>query len=117
MSLKPGMAGTHACWSWAPARREEELKKYRVLCRTCRVNQIARRMSETERPLKHGIMNGYLRGCRCRKCRDAYTNNRHASYMRRKLREHNKEQAPKDPEGQPVRREVRPDTFLAIRRV
>lgn len=54
---------SHRVWTWAPAKREEELAKCVVRCRACHQERHAAEMRK-----EHGSA-GYKRGCRCEECR------------------------------------------------
>ena len=57
----------HKVWSWSQQRRDEELAKCQVLCKTCHRNKTN---NELRRPITHGASNGYKKhGCRCELCR------------------------------------------------
>ena len=64
----------HSIWSWGQARRDTELAKCVVLCRSChqRAHSQARRV-EAELRNPHGTVNRYKLGCRCDVCRAANT--------------------------------------------
>jgi hypothetical protein len=69
--VDPATKVSHRIWSWAPARREAELKKCQPLCRDCHE---AKCEEEMRRPLVHGTVSGYRhRGCRCADCCAANT--------------------------------------------
>jgi hypothetical protein len=55
---------SHRIWSWAKARRDEELKKCQPLCFKCHKKKTAKEQ------FVHGV-SGYKRGCRCMICRPA----------------------------------------------
>jgi hypothetical protein len=63
--VDPSQKVTHRIWSWSLKRRQAELKKCQVLCRTC---HRAKSSLEAFRPIRHGTTRGYRRGCRCVEC-------------------------------------------------
>lgn len=74
----------HKIWSWSQVRREAELAKCQVLCRTC---HYAKTSQENIGPREHGTMNMHRKGkCRCTLCRAVS-----AAYTR-DLRKRNREQ-------------------------
>lgn len=58
---------THAIWGWAKERRDVELAKCQVLCKTCNIKKYHTEMGWPS----HGA-SGYRRGCRCWQCRDGH---------------------------------------------
>jgi len=65
----PSKKITHCIWSWKKERREKELAKCIVLCRTCHIELHA---EQRRKPLIHGTTAGYDKKCRCEKCREAH---------------------------------------------
>jgi hypothetical protein len=65
-------------WSWSKERREAELKKCQVLCRSCHRAKTRRDFGWS----LHGSY-GYKRGCRCSQCRGAHAKH-NRDYNRRK---------------------------------
>lgn len=60
---------THNVWSWRRERRELELNKCQVLCRTCHKEKTAREKWEAA---PHGTQSKYTSGCRCAECGEAH---------------------------------------------
>ncbi len=60
---------THNVWSWTPERRDAELAKCQVLCKSCHVEAT----NEQRRPhFHHGTLSTYnYYHCRCPECRAA----------------------------------------------
>jgi hypothetical protein len=60
---------SHRIWSWSKERRDAEIAKCQVLCRTC--HQL-KTTHEVYGPRKHGPLTMYQHGkCRCQLCREA----------------------------------------------
>ena len=71
-------------FGWSEARREAELAKCDVLCKSCHSKLHNRKRMK---PIVHGTLNGYIhRICRCDECRDAY-NDYQRAYNKRKRAE------------------------------
>jgi len=67
--VDPKQKVSHNIWSWSDARRDAELAKCEVLCRSC---HNAHHKSEMEKPIVHGTITAYkTKGCRCDACRKA----------------------------------------------
>jgi hypothetical protein len=68
--IDPATKIDHRIWSWRKERREAEIAKCRVLCRTCHSEQHAQEMRERKgNGTLHGTRGGYLkRNCRCEAC-------------------------------------------------
>lgn len=67
--VDPTKKVSHRVWSWAKAKRDAELAKCQVLCRSCHQ---AKSIEAQRRPLVHGTRTGYSdRGCRCDECKRA----------------------------------------------
>ena len=66
---------TNSIWSWSRERREKELNKCQVLCKSCHKEKTS---AERRAHLKHGMRGMYTKvKCRCTLCREA-----NAKYMR-----------------------------------
>lgn len=63
--IDPAVKVSHNVWSWSAERRVAELKKCQVLCYRCHKAKTA---NESRRPITHGSLSGYNRGCRCDLC-------------------------------------------------
>lgn len=71
--VDPSKKVTHRIWSYSAAKREEELKKCKVLCGDCHEN--------VHDMKKHGTRSRYEAGCRCQECAifmSAFTKKRRA---------------------------------------
>lgn len=70
--VDPNKKVGHAIWSWSQARRDAEIAKCIVLCRSChhRGHAEARRIA-AELTQGHGTLRCYHRGCRCQQCKTA----------------------------------------------
>lgn len=68
--IDPKCKTTNAIWSWSQERREAELTKCQVLCRSCHRLKTNRENSlRYSKPIQHGTARGYKnRGCRCSEC-------------------------------------------------
>lgn len=66
--VDPSTKVTHAVWSWSEARRTEELAKCQALCEDCHLEKTKEQL---RRPIPHGSITGYKRGCRCGQCHQA----------------------------------------------
>lgn len=65
----PDEKTSHRIWSWSDARIRAELKKCKILCRSCHTKI---HTGETRKSIVHGTRNGYDRhGCRCDLCKQA----------------------------------------------
>lgn len=74
----------HNVWSWSEERRNAELDKCQVLCKSC--HQI-KTMREVHIPITHGThTKGYARGCRCEDCTIAHRLYNQESRLRTALR-------------------------------
>ena len=60
----PTQKESHRVWSWTKERRDKELAKCVVLCRTCH--------KERHFPFNHGSR-GYSAGCKCIICKKAHS--------------------------------------------
>ncbi len=68
----------HAIWSWTAARREAEIAKCQVLCKSCHWLKTVEDMKYYE--VKHGTSTMYdYQGCRCDPCK-AYKKEANAKY-------------------------------------
>jgi 5-methylcytosine-specific restriction endonuclease McrA len=66
--IDPSKKIASVIWSWAKARRDLEISKCMVLCKTCHTKY----HSELAQNRDHGVTK-YRYGCRCKICRDAQT--------------------------------------------
>jgi hypothetical protein len=77
----------HGIWSWSQKRREEELAKCQVLCRTCHEAKSIDDMPVTRgfAAYKHGTLSMYRNhGCRCDLCKTVHRENfRHYRKLKR----------------------------------
>lgn len=79
--IDPALKISHNVWSWAKERREAELAKCRVLCRTCHAKR--HKLEST-----HGSRRMFrYHGCRCDVCWLANLKRRRIQRERRKHRE------------------------------
>lgn len=70
----------HKVWSWSSARREAELAKCQVLCKSCHLKKTV----EEGPHAQHGTMSMYHKyGCRCEPCREARSEYRRELKSRR----------------------------------
>jgi hypothetical protein len=69
--IDPELKVTHAVWSWAAHRREEELAKCRPLCHDCHQERTRIQARERMGGLDHGLTMYNKYGCRCDVCRAA----------------------------------------------
>lgn len=60
---------SHRIWSWSNERRDAELSKCQILCKTHHAEKTS---IEKSRPITHGN-SGYDRGCRCTECYYAHS--------------------------------------------
>lgn len=67
--VDPATKTGHAIWSWTKERREAEIAKCVIRCRSC---HIERHAAERRR---HGTRNRYQCGCRCDPCKAAKARN------------------------------------------
>ncbi len=65
--IDPSTKVSHKVWSWSQEKRNIELAKCQVLCYNC---HMAKSIAEKSRPITHGILQGYNRGCRCVLCKE-----------------------------------------------
>lgn len=80
--IDPSTRVSHAVWSWAKNRREEELAKCQVLCHDCHVKKTNK---ETYKPRKHGTVTKYHKDkCRCDLCKAAATKAKRDYRLRKK---------------------------------
>lgn len=63
---------SHRIWSWSAKRREEELSKCQVLCKTCHKVKSDNELRGPRVPLVHGTRSGYSKKCRCVACVKAH---------------------------------------------
>lgn len=64
---------SHRVWSWSKERRDAELAKCQVLCRTCHMEK-GREVGDIPPEVTHGNRKMYEdKGCRCEICRKAHT--------------------------------------------
>src|SRR3990167_515315 len=72
-------------WSLGEERFKDEIKKYRVYCgKHLRKRWIANMKKVNPKVLNHGVYNSYAKkGCRCYRCKEAYSARRHAWYLKR----------------------------------
>ena len=68
--VDPEQKVSHRIWSWSDERRNTELAKCEILCRSC---HNAHHKSEMEKPIVHGTITAYkTKGCRCAACKNAH---------------------------------------------
>ena len=60
---------SHNIWSWSAARRDAEIAKCQILCKTCHLEKTLKDRA-IRNPLTHGLR-GYDRMCRCDICKAA----------------------------------------------
>ena len=75
--IEPAFKVTHRVWSWAPARRDEELAKCAVRCHDCHLRRTL--AMRPPRSVQHGTRAEYQNGCHCQECRAA-----NATYKRQR---------------------------------
>lgn len=75
--IDPATKIAHSIWSWSLQRREKELVKCQVLCRSCHKIKTAQQRT---RPLIHGTRRCYNNGCRCDLCRESRNKTRRKRY-------------------------------------
>ena len=68
--IDPTQKISHRVWSWRFERREAELAKCQVLCRSCHKDKTAKDQGWVT---GHGTMADYKRGCRCELCRTVHS--------------------------------------------
>lgn len=68
--IDPNTKVSHNIWSWSKERREEEIAKCQVLCKTCHLNKTIEQ--SLRKPITHGN-SGYDRMCRCEVCKSAHS--------------------------------------------
>ena len=73
---------SHRLWSWTFTRREAELAKCIVLCRSCHKAASAAQRARTTR---HGTYAEYVHGCRCDPCKAARREYQRALRVRKRL--------------------------------
>lgn len=70
--IDPATKESHSIWSWSKARRDAELAKCQVLCRTHHEIKTAEENRERNGGLHHGTDTMYSKyGCRCFACKEA----------------------------------------------
>lgn len=67
--IDPSSKVTHRVWSWSQERRDEELSKCQVLCRSCHLAKTKQYRLDNAKPC--GTRIKYERGCRCDDCCEA----------------------------------------------
>lgn len=82
--VDPKSKVSHRIWSWSQSRLIVELQKCQLLCRTCHVKKTS---AERWRPITHGTVGGYRRGCHCHECNGANTESRRRALGRTKPRQ------------------------------
>ena len=75
----PAQKEDHRIWSWSPERIEAELAKCTDLCDDCHKAYELGKMIFAK-PMIHGTVQAYWRGCRCENCRAA-----NAAYKRQRV--------------------------------
>ena len=68
---------SHSIWSWSKERREFEIEKCDVLCRSCHLKAHGKVLGG-----RHGTVYRYRKGCKCDGCSAAQTKQRRARYAR-----------------------------------
>lgn len=84
--VDPSTKVSHNVWSWSQVRREAELAKCQVLCRSCHESKTGKEnQARMGGPLRHGTESMYGKGkCRCDPCRQARRWAKAANRARRK---------------------------------
>lgn len=61
-------------WSWSEKRRDAELKKCQVLCRSCHIAYTVQDLVLVYgvKIAEHGTSSMYRRGCRCSDCKESH---------------------------------------------
>lgn len=78
--IDPKLKISHNIWSWAEQRRQEEIAKCQVLCKSCH-----QKKTSLMRPAKHATDNMYGKyKCRCDDCRRARSIAKASNRARRK---------------------------------
>ena len=68
--VNPENKVSHRVWTWSKHKRELEITKCQVLCKSCHLDKT---ISELQTPLIHGTTGGYHKKCRCSACTAAAT--------------------------------------------
>lgn len=67
--IDPSLKVSHRIWSWTKERRDLELKKCQILCRS---HHLEKSISEISHDPIHGTLSAYDHyGCRCDNCKQA----------------------------------------------
>lgn len=80
--VDPSTKVSHRIWTWSEVRRNEELAKCQILCRSCHQKKTA----QENQTAQHGTDTMYsIYKCRCEDCRQARAAAKAATRAKRKL--------------------------------